>query len=134
MGLCRTHAENWGLVLAQDFANMQFVHKGMKSRGFRGPLPNPHQEQKVINLHRNLANFMGRGGVEEIAMSYDDPKPAQPMSLLPGQAAPKNTATSELKVKAGGTPVYQAHPRSVRGRGDQDPVRHPRSQLRPPVP
>jgi phenylpropionate dioxygenase-like ring-hydroxylating dioxygenase large terminal subunit len=54
--------ENWGSVLAQDFGNMQFVQKGMKSSGFRGPLPNPHQEQKVINLHRNLATFMeGRG-------------------------------------------------------------------------
>ena len=53
--------ENWGSVLAQDFANMEFVHKGMKSSGFRGPLPNPHQEQKVINLHRNLAEFIGRG-------------------------------------------------------------------------
>ena len=40
-------------------------------------------------------------------MSYDDPKPAQPVSLLPGQSAPKNTSTSELKVKAGGTPVYK---------------------------
>lgn len=54
--------ENWGSVLAQDFSNMQFVQKGMKSSGFRGPLPNPHQEQKVINLHRNLANFMGGRG------------------------------------------------------------------------
>ncbi len=53
--------ENWGPVLAQDFANMAFVQKGLKSSGFRGPLPNPHQEQKVINLHRNLARFMGRG-------------------------------------------------------------------------
>jgi len=54
--------ENWGSVLAQDFANMEFVQKGMKSSGFRGTLPNPHQEQKVINLHRNLANLMeGRG-------------------------------------------------------------------------
>ncbi len=54
-------SDNWGLVLTQDFANMKFVHKGMKSSGFRGPLPNPHQEQKVINLHRNLADFIGRG-------------------------------------------------------------------------
>ncbi|MCX7284544.1 MAG: aromatic ring-hydroxylating dioxygenase subunit alpha [Novosphingobium sp.] len=53
--------ENWGLVLSQDFANMDRVHKGMKSRGFRGALPNPHQEQKIINMHRNLAEFMGRG-------------------------------------------------------------------------
>jgi len=60
-------AENWGPVLEQDFSNMQFVQKGMKSKGFRGPLPNPHQEQKVINLHRNLAEFMqGRGAVTRI--------------------------------------------------------------------
>ena len=55
-------AENWGSVLAQDFSNMEFVQKGIKSSGFRGPLPNPHQEQKVINLHRNLGWMMeGRG-------------------------------------------------------------------------
>ncbi|QIG80847.1 aromatic ring-hydroxylating oxygenase subunit alpha [Stakelama tenebrarum] len=54
-------AENWGAVLEQDFANMEFVQKGMKSSGFRGPLPNPHQEQKVINLHRNLAEYIGEG-------------------------------------------------------------------------
>jgi phenylpropionate dioxygenase-like ring-hydroxylating dioxygenase large terminal subunit len=54
-------AENWGPVLVQDFSNMEFVQKGMKSSGFRGPLPNPHQEQKVINLHRNLGKFMGCG-------------------------------------------------------------------------
>jgi phenylpropionate dioxygenase-like ring-hydroxylating dioxygenase large terminal subunit len=55
-------AENWGSVLAQDFSNMEFVQKGMKSSGWRGALPNPHQEQKVINLHRNLAAVLeGRG-------------------------------------------------------------------------
>ncbi len=54
-------AENWGSILVQDFSNMEFVQKGMKSSGFRGPLPNPHQEQKVINLHRNLAIYMGTG-------------------------------------------------------------------------
>ena len=54
-------AENWGAILAQDFSNMAWVQKGMKSRGFRGTLPNPHQERKVTNFHRNLARFMGRG-------------------------------------------------------------------------
>jgi phenylpropionate dioxygenase-like ring-hydroxylating dioxygenase large terminal subunit len=54
-------AEKWGSVLAQDFSNMSWVQKGMKSRGFRGPLPNPHQERKVTNFHRNLADYMGRG-------------------------------------------------------------------------
>lgn len=53
--------EKWGMVLAQDFANMEWVQKGMKSRGFRGTLPNPHQEQKVTNFHRVLSKFMGRG-------------------------------------------------------------------------
>ena len=52
---------NWGKVLAQDFANMKRVHKGMKSRGFRGALPNPHQEQKIINMHRNMARYIGTG-------------------------------------------------------------------------
>ncbi|WCT73500.1 aromatic ring-hydroxylating dioxygenase subunit alpha [Sphingomonas naphthae] len=55
-------AEKWGSVLAQDFANMEWVQKGMKSRGFRGTLPNPHQEQKITNFHRNLAQYMGMGG------------------------------------------------------------------------
>ena len=48
------------MVLAQDFSNMAAVQKGMKSRGFRGTLPNPHQERKVTNFHRNLARFVGR--------------------------------------------------------------------------
>ena len=59
--------DNWGSVLAQDFSNMEFVQKGMKSSGFRGTLPNPHQEQKVINLHRNLANYLeGRGAPQPL--------------------------------------------------------------------
>jgi hypothetical protein len=54
-------AEHWPPVLMQDFANMAAVQRGMRSRGFRGPLPNPYQERKVTNFHRNLANYMGRG-------------------------------------------------------------------------
>jgi phenylpropionate dioxygenase-like ring-hydroxylating dioxygenase large terminal subunit len=57
---------NWGPVLCQDFSNMAAVQRGMKSRGFRGTLPNPHQEQKVINFHRNLANIIGRGQVRRM--------------------------------------------------------------------
>jgi nitrite reductase/ring-hydroxylating ferredoxin subunit len=53
--------EKWGLVLAQDFSNMAAVQKGMHSRGFRGTLPNPHQERKVTNFHRNLGRYMGTG-------------------------------------------------------------------------
>lgn len=59
-------AEKWGPVLAQDFSNMSEVQKGMKSRGFRGPLPNPHQERKVTNFHRNLANYMGTGAPRRV--------------------------------------------------------------------
>jgi len=54
-------AEKWGMVLAQDFDNMEWVQKGMKSRGFRGTLPNPHQEQKITNFHRHLSRFMKIG-------------------------------------------------------------------------
>lgn len=54
-------AEKWGLVLSQDFSNMAAVQKGMRNRGFRGTLPNPHQERKVTNFHRNLARYMGTG-------------------------------------------------------------------------
>jgi hypothetical protein len=52
---------NWRKVIAQDFSNMIEVQRGLHSRGFRGNLPNPHQEQKVTNLHRNLARYMGAG-------------------------------------------------------------------------
>ena len=54
-------AEKWGSVLAQDFSNMKWVQLGIQSRGFRGPQPNPHQEQKITNFHRNLAQYMGTG-------------------------------------------------------------------------
>jgi phenylpropionate dioxygenase-like ring-hydroxylating dioxygenase large terminal subunit len=53
--------DKWGFVLSQDFSNMGAVQKGMRSRGFRGTLPNPHQERKVTNFHRNLAKYMGSG-------------------------------------------------------------------------
>lgn len=56
----------WRLVLTQDFSNMRAVQRGMKSRGFRGPLPNPNQERKVTNFHRNLAQYMGTGAPRRI--------------------------------------------------------------------
>jgi phenylpropionate dioxygenase-like ring-hydroxylating dioxygenase large terminal subunit len=57
---------NWRAVIAQDFSNMLEVQRGLHSRGFRGNLPNPHQEQKVSNLHRNLARYMGMGAPRRI--------------------------------------------------------------------
>ncbi|MFW2853800.1 SRPBCC family protein [Sphingomonas sp. TX0543] len=53
--------EKWPYVIAQDISNMVEVHRGYKSRGFRGNLPNPWQERKVTNLHRGLAQYMGAG-------------------------------------------------------------------------
>jgi phenylpropionate dioxygenase-like ring-hydroxylating dioxygenase large terminal subunit len=54
--------DNWRKVLAQDFANMAAVQRGMKSRAFPGALPNPKQERPVTNFHRNLASYMGGRG------------------------------------------------------------------------
>jgi phenylpropionate dioxygenase-like ring-hydroxylating dioxygenase large terminal subunit len=62
-------SEAWRSVLAQDFANMGMVQKGMKSRAFPGPLLNPKQERPVANFHRNLARFMGSGGPTPLAKS-----------------------------------------------------------------
>jgi phenylpropionate dioxygenase-like ring-hydroxylating dioxygenase large terminal subunit len=57
---------SWRTVLPQDFENMPQVQRGMRSRGFRGTLPNPKQEQTVSNLHRNLARFMGTGAPHKL--------------------------------------------------------------------
>jgi nitrite reductase/ring-hydroxylating ferredoxin subunit len=56
----------WGSVLVQDFANMAAVQQGMKSGGFRGPLPNPKAEGAVTSLHRNLARYMGTPGPKNL--------------------------------------------------------------------
>jgi phenylpropionate dioxygenase-like ring-hydroxylating dioxygenase large terminal subunit len=56
----------WPLVIAQDISNMVEVQRGLKSRAFKGHLPNPWQERKVINLHRNLAKYMGVGAPAEL--------------------------------------------------------------------
>ena len=55
-----TELEKWPAILQQDFVNIADVQKGMKSKGFRGVIPNPRQERKISNFHRNLANYMGR--------------------------------------------------------------------------
>lgn len=52
---------NWRKILMQDFGNMAFVQRGMKSRGFPGARPNPREERVVINFHETLAKFMGTG-------------------------------------------------------------------------
>ena len=42
------------------------------SRGFRGTLPNPHQEQKITNFHRHLSTFMGVPPVDDYGASSAD--------------------------------------------------------------
>lgn len=58
---------DWRTVLPQDFSNMAAVQQGMKSRGFSGPKPNPYRERSVVNLHHNLAQYMGTGEPRELS-------------------------------------------------------------------
>jgi phenylpropionate dioxygenase-like ring-hydroxylating dioxygenase large terminal subunit len=56
--------ENWrdadlGLILHQDFTNMELVHKGMKSSGFQALRTNPLQESPLVNFHRALGDYLG---------------------------------------------------------------------------
>jgi Ring hydroxylating alpha subunit (catalytic domain) len=61
-----TKAEDWPPVLQQDFTNMAAVQQGMKSSGFRGTQPNPYMERAVVNLHTNLAWFVGNGAPKPV--------------------------------------------------------------------
>jgi hypothetical protein len=61
-----TDVEKWRPVLLQDFDNMTQVQRGMRSRGYRGSIPSPRQEQTVANLHRNLARYIGMGPVKPL--------------------------------------------------------------------
>jgi hypothetical protein len=51
----------WQPLLCQDFQNLPEVQKGMKSQALCGAIPSPPREKSVINLHRNLAEYMGTG-------------------------------------------------------------------------
>jgi hypothetical protein len=44
---------------------MAAVQQGMKSAGFTGTKPNPYAERSVVNLHYNLAKYMGTGAPQE---------------------------------------------------------------------
>jgi len=59
-------AERWGLLLAQDFGNMPYVQKGLKSDGLASIKPNPFWELSIINFRRALAGYMGYGGPEPL--------------------------------------------------------------------
>ena len=58
--------ESWPLLLRQDFRQMNQVQEGMKSGSIKYLLPNPLQEAGVINLQRNLAEYMGEYAPEPI--------------------------------------------------------------------
>ena len=45
-------------ILEQDFSNMIAVHKGMRSRWWKGARPSPVQESNVYNLHRVLHQYI----------------------------------------------------------------------------
>lgn len=61
-----TPADQWPPVLQQDFVNMAAVQQGMKNVGFKGTQPNPYMERAIVNLHHNLARYMGTGTPSEI--------------------------------------------------------------------
>ena len=50
----------WGLILEQDFQNMQEVQKGMKSRALKVVRPNPVQEVEISNFHRVYHAYMAK--------------------------------------------------------------------------
>jgi len=58
---------DWRTVLPQDFSNMAAVQQGMKTRGFTGTKPNPYRERATVNLHHNLAKYMGTGEPRDLA-------------------------------------------------------------------
>jgi hypothetical protein len=53
--------ENWGLVLTQDFRNIEEVQRGMAVRSFRGGRTNPVQEVAVSHFERTVREYLSRG-------------------------------------------------------------------------
>lgn len=49
---------NWGLILEQDFQNMEEVQRGMKSQAFKAARPNPVQEVEISNFHATLLAYL----------------------------------------------------------------------------
>lgn len=52
---------DWGLILEQDFQNMEAVQKGMKSRVFKAARPSPVQEVEISNFHATLLAYLHGG-------------------------------------------------------------------------
>jgi nitrite reductase/ring-hydroxylating ferredoxin subunit len=49
---------DWGLITNQDYANMEHVQVGMKSRGGRGLRLNRRQESNVLHMHRMIDRYL----------------------------------------------------------------------------
>lgn len=58
--------EHWRKVLCQDFSNMKAVQQGLKSRTFGGIHPSPVEERTIVNFHRVLAEYVGRGAPQPL--------------------------------------------------------------------
>lgn len=52
---------DWGLILEQDFQNMEEVQKGMKSRAFSHARPSPVQEIEISNFNRVYHEYVSQG-------------------------------------------------------------------------
>ena len=49
---------DWGIITNQDYANMEHVQIGMKSRGGPGLRLNRRQESNVLHMHRMIDRFL----------------------------------------------------------------------------
>jgi phenylpropionate dioxygenase-like ring-hydroxylating dioxygenase large terminal subunit len=49
---------NWGLILEQDFQNMEEVQRGMKVRSFKAARTNPVKERAISNFHQVLDGYL----------------------------------------------------------------------------
>jgi nitrite reductase/ring-hydroxylating ferredoxin subunit len=66
--------EKWELLWMQDFENLPDVQRGMKCSGRQAVRPNPIVEKAIINLHRNLAKYMGMGEPQPIRRDGEAPR------------------------------------------------------------
>lgn len=55
--------DSLGLVLTQDFLNMEDVQQGMKSSGFSVARTNPLQESVLVNFHKTVGEYTGVNGL-----------------------------------------------------------------------
>jgi nitrite reductase/ring-hydroxylating ferredoxin subunit len=49
---------DWGIITNQDYANMEHVQIGMKSRGGRGLRLNRRQESNILHMHRVIDRYL----------------------------------------------------------------------------